>query len=77
MLCCMAATRTQVYLTQEQRQRIDELAASRGLTLAAVVRLALDDFLEEAAPSAEPALASTFGALPDIAPPSRDDWDRG
>ena len=77
MLCCMAATRTQVYLTSEQRQRIDELAASRGLTLAQVVRLALDDFLEEEAPNPEPVLASTFGAVPDIAPPSRDEWDRG
>ena len=73
----MAATRTQVYLTEEQRQRIDELAARRGLTLAAVVRLALDDFLEEAAPNPEAVLASTFGAAPDIEPPSRDEWDRG
>jgi len=73
----MAATRTQVYLTEEQRQRIDELAARRGLTLAAVVRLALDDFLEDEAPNPEAVLASTFGAVPDIEPPSRDEWDRG
>ena len=73
----MAATRTQVYLTEEQLQRIDELAARRGLTLAAVVRLALDDFLEDEAPNPEAVLASTFGAVPDIEPPSRDEWDRG
>lgn len=77
MLCCMAATRTQVYFTAEQRRRIDELAASRGLTLAEVVRLALDDFLDEEAPNPEAALAATFGAVPDIEPPSRDEWDRG
>jgi hypothetical protein len=77
MLCCMAATRTQVYLTTEQRRRIDELAASRGLTMAEVIRLALDDFLEDESPSPEPILAATFGAAPDVAPPSRDEWDRG
>lgn len=73
----MVATRTQVYFSAEQRRRIDELAASRGLTLAEVVRLALDDFLEEEAPSPEAMLAATFGAVPDIEPPSRDEWDRG
>lgn len=73
----MVATRTQVYLTQEQRRRIDALAASRGITLAEVVRMALDDFLEEQAPDPEMALTSTFGAVPDIEPPSRDEWDRG
>jgi hypothetical protein len=73
----MPATRTQVYLTAEQRQRIDELAASRGLTLAEVVRLALDEFLDAKVPDPEEALAATFGAAPDVVPPSRDEWDRG
>ena len=73
----MSATRTQVYLTPDQRQRIDELASSRGLTMAEIVRRALDDYLEEEAPSSAPILAETFGAAPDIAPPSRAEWDRG
>jgi hypothetical protein len=73
----MAATRTQVYLTPEQRQRIDELAARRGLTMAEVIRLALDEFLEEEAPNPDAALSATFGALPDLELPSRDEWDRG
>jgi hypothetical protein len=73
----MPATRTQVYLTAEQRRRIDELAASRGVSMAEVIRLALDDFLEDEAPKAEPILAATFGAAPDVEPPSRDEWDRG
>jgi len=77
MLCCMPATRTQVYFTAEQRRRIDELAANRGMTLAEVVRLALDGFLEEEAPNPEAVLAATFGAAPDMEPPSRDEWDRG
>ena len=66
-----------MYLTPEQRRRVDELAASRGLTMAEVIRLALDDFLEEESPSPEEVLKATFGALPDIEPPSRDEWDRG
>jgi hypothetical protein len=73
----MPATRTQVYLTREQRERIDELAASRGLSLAEVVRLALDDYLEDKAPSPDAALRETFGTLPDLEVPSRDEWDRG
>jgi predicted DNA-binding protein len=72
----MSSTRTQVYLTPEQRQRIDQLTKSRGVTLAEVVRRALDDYLDEEAPIAAPILAETFGAVPDVAPPNRDDCDR-
>ena len=73
----MPATRTQVYLTEKQRRRIDELAAARGVTLAEVVRLALDEYLESEVPDAGPILAATFGAAPELSPPSRDEWDRG
>jgi hypothetical protein len=66
----MAPRRIQVYLTPEQRRRIDELAASRGLTSVEVVRLALDTFLGKKAPSPEAILESTFGALPDLEPHS-------
>ncbi len=72
----MPATRTQVYLTPEQRLRIDELAASRGVTMAEIVRLAVDDYLEDESPSPESVLAETFGSVPDLAPPRRDEWDR-
>ncbi len=77
MLCCMSATRTQVYLTDEQRQRIDALAESEGVTMAEVIRRALNAYLIDAAPDPELALASTFGAAPEAAVPSRDEWDRG
>ena len=73
----MPATRTQIYLSEEQRRRIDELTASRGVTLAEVVRRALDDYLDVEVPDAAPILAATFGAAPAVAPPSRDEWDRG
>jgi len=76
MLCCMPATRTQVYLTEAQRRGVDEIAAGEGVTLAEVVRRAVDRYLETELPDPEDALAVTFGADPDASVPSRDEWDR-
>ena len=76
-LCCVPATRTQIYLTEEQRQRIDALAEAEGVTMAEVVRRALDAYLEEESPDPRPALAATFGAEPALIVPGRDEWDRG
>jgi predicted DNA-binding protein len=73
----MSATRTQVYLTEEQRQRIDALAEAEGVTMAEIVRRALDVYLGDEVPDPELALATTFGAAPDATMPSRDEWDRG
>jgi len=73
----MSATRTQVYLTKEQRERIDALAAAEGVTLAEVVRRALDAYLARVGPDASVALASTFGADPSAVAPDRDEWRRG
>ena len=73
----MPATRTQVYLTQDQRRRIDVLVARDGVTLAEVVRAALDRYLEEAATDVDAALQATFGADPAARVPSRDEWARG
>lgn len=77
IVCCMSATRTQLYLTEEQRRRIDEITRAEGTTLAEVVRRALDAYLEKARPDPAEALASTFGADPGAAYPDRDEWDRG
>lgn len=74
--CCMGATRTQVYLTGDQRRMIDEIAQAEGVTLAEVVRRALDAYLR-AERDAAAALASTFGADPEASMSSRDEWDRG
>ena len=73
----MSAIRTQVYLTEEQRRRVDALAEADGVTMAEVVRRALDAYLEDASPNPQLALAATFGAAPAATAPSRDDWDRG
>jgi len=76
ILRCMSATRTQIYLTDEQRRRIDELASAQGVTMAEIIRRALDGYLEEQA-DPQAALAATFGSAPELEIPSRDAWDRG
>ncbi|GBC87595.1 Putative antitoxin VapB10 [bacterium HR12] len=73
----MPATRTQIYLTAEQRRGLDELARRRGATLAQLIREAVDRYLEAAGPSAALALEATFGRAPALEVPSRDEWDRG
>ena len=73
----MSATRTQIYLTEEQRRRIDALAEAEGVTMAEIVRRALDAYLADENPDPRPALAATYGAAPALVAPSRDEWDRG
>lgn len=73
----MSVTRTQVYLSEEQRKQIDAVAESEGVTMAEVIRRALSAYLEVTAPDPLPALAATFGGAPDAMVPSRDEWVRG
>jgi hypothetical protein len=72
----MPSTRTQVYLTEAQRRAIDERIASDGHSLAWIIREALDQYLAGAAPDRGAAFDATFGALPDLAVPSREEWER-
>ena len=72
----MSATRTQVYLTEEQRRRIDRVTATEGIPMAEVIRRALDEYLDDEDDVAA-TLKSTFGAAPDASAPSREDWQRG
>lgn len=71
------STRTQIYLTERQRRRIDDLAAAEGVTMAEIIRRAVDGYLQDDRPDPSGALASTFGAAPDAAAPSRAEWGRG
>jgi Ribbon-helix-helix protein, copG family len=79
-----AATRTQVYLTTDQRRQIDELRARDGRTLAEVVRAALDEYLDAHGRDAvrrervemQRVLDETFGIAPDLPYPNRDEQDR-
>lgn len=72
----MSATRTQIYLTEEQRRRLDERCRLHGVTLAEAVREAVDRYLADAGAAADQALADTFGKAPHLEVPTRDEWDR-
>jgi hypothetical protein len=72
----MPATRTQIYLTKQQRARLDEIRRREGRSLAELVREAVDEYLENSAPSVPDALRETAGALPDLEVPPREEWDR-
>ena len=72
----MSATRTQIYLTKEQRTRLDKVSEAEGIPMAEVVRRALDQYLDDEIDVAE-AMRSTFGADPGATVPSRDEWQRG
>jgi predicted DNA-binding protein len=72
----MSATRTQIYLTQEQRARVDRAAAAEGVPMAEVIRRAIDEYVDDEQDPAA-ALASTFGAAPSADAPSRGSWRRG
>jgi predicted DNA-binding protein len=73
----MSSVRTQVYLTEEQRRRIDALVQAKGQSLAEIVRHALDRYLEADCEEAAAALKATFGADPEAKLPDRDEWNRG
>lgn len=70
----MAATRTQVYLTDRQRRRLDERQRREGKSMAAVIREAIDAYLTEPPADLDAALTETFGALPDLDVPARSEW---
>jgi hypothetical protein len=67
------ATRTQVYLTDEQRARLAERARAKGVPMSELIRDAVDSLL-----AADDDLDATFGAAPGIGhrTPSRAEWDR-
>ncbi len=69
--------RTQVYLTDEQRKRVDEIAEREGKSMAQVIREAVTAYVTQRPADAEPALDATFGVAPKIKVPSRDEWARG
>ena len=75
----LAATRTQIYLTADQRKHLDELGRREGKTLAQLIREAVDRYLEqESKPKGDlqEHLDRFFGSMPDLDVPPRSEWDR-
>lgn len=71
----MGATRTQIYLTEQQRKALDARRRRERKTLAAVVRDAIDAYLAKPEPADYQAvLDRAFGALPDLEVPPRSEW---
>ena len=66
------SVRTQVYLTEDQRARLNDRARQDGVGMAHVIRDAIDRFL-----STEDDIEATFGAALDIKRrvPLRAEWD--
>jgi hypothetical protein len=72
----MRSVRTQIYLTGEQRKKLDAMGKRDGKTLAELIREAVDRYTEEEPPDPRHALRATFGALRDLEIPDRSEWDR-
>lgn len=68
----MSTARTQVYLSEEQRRRID--AVAEGVTRAEIVRQGLDAYLTAVHGDPSTAIAAMFGADPRAQHPDRDEW---
>lgn len=68
------ATRTQIYLTDEQRARLAERAKAQGVPMSQLIRDAVDALL-----TSDDDVEATFGSAPGIGGriPSRSEWSRG
>lgn len=71
--------RTQIYLDEDQDSKLGRRAAAAGVTKSALIRMAIDRFLSRDPSPTDLAavLNDTYGALPGITAPDRDEWDRG
>ena len=72
----MASTRTQIYLTDEQRKRLDQRSRRTGAPLARMIREAVDTYLADDEPDVRAALDEAFGTIPELEVPPRSEWDR-
>ncbi len=67
------STRTQIYLTDDQRARLSDRARRDGIPVSQLIRQAVDKLMED-----EDDLDATFGILPTLGSgiPSRSEWVR-
>jgi len=72
----MPSTRTQIYLTTDQRRMLDARGRRTGMPLARMIREAVSEYLANDVSDASEALDGTFGSLPDLELPSRDEMER-
>jgi hypothetical protein len=72
----MLSRRTQIYLTDDQRRRLDARGRRTGAPMARMIREAVDAYLADDKPEVQAALDDTFGTLPELEVPRRDEWKR-
>ena len=72
----MPSTRTQIYLTEDQRRRLDLRGSRTGAPLARMIREAVDTYLAADEPDMQATLDESFGTLPELEVPPRAEWDR-
>jgi len=73
----MPSTRTQIYLTDDLRRRLDARGRRTGAPMARLIREAVEVYLADDTAEVDAALEEAFGAMPDLEMPNRDEWDRG
>jgi predicted DNA-binding protein len=73
----MASTRTQIYLTDDQRRRLDARGKRTGAPMARLIREAVEAYLADDTVDVDSALEDTFGTIPDLEVPGRNEWERG
>lgn len=70
--------RTQIYIDEQQGERLARAAASAGVTMSALIRRAIDSYLDESGSEAarlerfRAAVAEVAGSMPDL--PSGEDY---
>lgn len=70
--------RTQIYLTDEQQRGLKDAAKRRGVSMAELIRRAVDTLLRRELESVpDDVFDRTLGVLPDLEVPGRAEWDRG
>jgi hypothetical protein len=72
----MPTTRTQIYLTDEQRRKLDLRGRRTGAPLARMIREAVDTYLADDDADIQASLDESFGTLPELEVPPRSEWDR-
>lgn len=70
------AIRTQIYLTNSQREQLDALSKRENKSLAQLIREAVDAYLPSHGADMDELLDRTFGTIPDLQVPPRSEWDR-
>jgi hypothetical protein len=67
---------TQIYLSDEQRRKLDARCWREGKSLSAIVRDAIDAYLEPTRADYQEILDETFGSNPNFEVPPRSEWGR-